>query len=444
LQFARMVFNYDLPWNPMRVEQRIGRIDRMGQDANRITIGHFVTTGTVDDRIINRLYARVNVFKESIGDIDEIFGERIQSVILDYFRENLSPEEAERRIEQNALAIENNKLETERLEKEAPALAGHAEYILKSISDSHAAGHYIRPEDLRRYVTDFLHVRFPGSSVEYQAGSTDIVRILPSASARDALGIFIEQERPSRQTRLVNPGVNVLVTFDPNTPPPVRGRPEVVDVTHPLVLWMRQTTAAESREIVPAIAAEIDGADVNVETGLYVFASDFWRLEGVRKQITLRHVVLSVESGTPLDAAQSDRLVDTVANLGRSVDLFEFRSDYDTLIKALQTCEEMIQADYLEDLAAFESENKIRVAQARQLVEARAERKLVQLRAILDQQKSSDDERRRRVIPLTEARIRQVTDDQDKQLARIERQGRVDHSFRPIVGGLIVVRAAHR
>ena len=135
------------------------------------------------------------------------------------FRETLSPEEAERRIEENALAIENTKLETERLEKEAPGLAGHAEYILRSIRQSHAAGHYIRPEDLRRYVTDFLHERFPGSSVEYQAGSAEIVRILPSPSARDALGTFIEQERPARHTRLVDPGTNVLVTFDPSVKP---------------------------------------------------------------------------------------------------------------------------------------------------------------------------------------------------------------------------------
>jgi hypothetical protein len=100
----------------------------------------------------------------------------------------------------------------------------------------------------------------------------------------------------------------------------------------------------------------------------------------------------------------------------------------------------MILADYLEELAAFETDNEVRVAQARQLVEARAARKLEQLRAILDQQKSSGDERRRRVIPLTEARIRQAIDDRDKQLARIERQGRVDQSFRAIVGGVIVVR----
>ena len=351
LQFARMVFNYDLPWNPMRVEQRIGRIDRMGQKADRITIGHFVTIGTVDDRIINRLYQRINIFKKSIGDLDEIFGERIQSVILDYFRENLSPEEAEQRIEQNTLAMENNKLETERLEKEAPGLAGHADYILRSIRQSHAAGHYIRPEDLRRYVTDFLHERFPGSSVEYQGGSTDVVRIVPSPSARDALGAFIEQERPARQTRLIDPGANVLVTFNPNAPAPVRGRPEVVDVTHPLVLWMRSVIAAESREIVPAIAAEVDSADVDANPGLYVFASDFWRLEGIRKQITLQHVVLSVEAGDRLEASQSERLVDAVAQRGRAIDLFEFRSVYNTLTKAFQKCEEMIQTDYLEELA---------------------------------------------------------------------------------------------
>jgi len=94
----------------------------------------------------------------------------------------------------------------------------------------------------------------------------------------------------------------------------------------------------------------------------------------------------------------------------------------------------MIQVDYLDELAAFESDNEVRVTQARQLVDARA---------ILDQQRSSDDEGRRRVIPLTEARIRQVMEDQNKQLARIERQGRIDQSFRAIVGGLIVVRGSN-
>jgi superfamily II DNA/RNA helicase len=40
LQFCRFLINYDLPWNPMRVEQRIGRLDRLGQTADRISIRH--------------------------------------------------------------------------------------------------------------------------------------------------------------------------------------------------------------------------------------------------------------------------------------------------------------------------------------------------------------------------------------------------------------------
>jgi SNF2 family DNA or RNA helicase len=99
-----MVFNYDLPWNPMRVEQRIGRIDRIGQESESIVVGHFATDGTIDDRILNRLYERVNVFRESIGDLEEIFGETVQNIVLDYFRGNLSPEETEQRLEQSRLA----------------------------------------------------------------------------------------------------------------------------------------------------------------------------------------------------------------------------------------------------------------------------------------------------------------------------------------------------
>ena len=55
-----------------------------------------------------------------------------------------------------------------------------------------------------------------------------ILLAFPEPKRESALGTFIEQERPARQTRLVDPGANVLATFNPNAPTPVRGRPEVV------------------------------------------------------------------------------------------------------------------------------------------------------------------------------------------------------------------------
>ena len=63
LQFARVVINYDLPWNPMRVEQRIGRIDRLGQKAEQIHVWNLFYGDTIDDRIYSRLFERLGVFR---------------------------------------------------------------------------------------------------------------------------------------------------------------------------------------------------------------------------------------------------------------------------------------------------------------------------------------------------------------------------------------------
>ena len=62
LQFSSMLVNFDLPWNPMRVEQRIGRIDRIGQKQPKILIWNLFYEDTIDDRIYNRLFTRLETF----------------------------------------------------------------------------------------------------------------------------------------------------------------------------------------------------------------------------------------------------------------------------------------------------------------------------------------------------------------------------------------------
>ena len=165
----------------------------------------------------------------------------------------------------------------------------------------------------------------------------------------------------------------------------------------------------------------------------------FGEWEGVRRQLTLEHAVLSVETGERLDSRVAEKLIDDVVQHGKPFDVAEFSTEHDTLVSALRACDKVIEDDYLAEMAAFEGENANRVAEA-QMVIARADRKLDQLRRILEQQKEMLDERQRRVIPLTEARIRRAQEDRDQQLARIERQGLINSSFRAVVGGLIVVR----
>src|SRR5262249_49925966 len=66
--------NYDLPWNPMRIEQRIGRLDRIGQK-NPVLIYNLFCEGTVEERVIEVLEKRIGLFEESVGSLDPILGE---------------------------------------------------------------------------------------------------------------------------------------------------------------------------------------------------------------------------------------------------------------------------------------------------------------------------------------------------------------------------------
>ncbi len=76
-QFCSNVINYDLPWNPMRVEQRIGRVHRIGQK-NDVNIHNFAIKNTIEEYVLTLLYEKMNLFKMTIGDMDLIFGDNVE------------------------------------------------------------------------------------------------------------------------------------------------------------------------------------------------------------------------------------------------------------------------------------------------------------------------------------------------------------------------------
>ncbi len=74
LQFANGLVNYDLPWNPMRIEQRIGRLSRVGQTRD-VHVFNLVAPGTIEESLLAMLDAKINMFELVIGEIDMILGE---------------------------------------------------------------------------------------------------------------------------------------------------------------------------------------------------------------------------------------------------------------------------------------------------------------------------------------------------------------------------------
>jgi hypothetical protein len=74
LQAANFLVNFDMPWNPMRVEQRIGRIDRLGQAQEVIEVRNYFVAGTVEERVYAALGQRIDVFSEMVGALQPILG----------------------------------------------------------------------------------------------------------------------------------------------------------------------------------------------------------------------------------------------------------------------------------------------------------------------------------------------------------------------------------
>ena len=72
LQTCGVLFNYDMPWNPMRVEQRIGRIDRIGQKFATVRIHNFYYDGTVEAKVYLKLRDRIKAFKNVVGNLQPI------------------------------------------------------------------------------------------------------------------------------------------------------------------------------------------------------------------------------------------------------------------------------------------------------------------------------------------------------------------------------------
>lgn len=87
LQFANVVVNFDLPWNPMRIEQRIGRVHRIGQ-TREVFIFNLCVAGSIEERILRLLNDKIRMFELVVGEVGSILGNldgegEFESLVLD-------------------------------------------------------------------------------------------------------------------------------------------------------------------------------------------------------------------------------------------------------------------------------------------------------------------------------------------------------------------------
>jgi superfamily II DNA or RNA helicase len=95
LQTCSYLINYDMPWNPMRVEQRIGRVDRLGQTRDTVVVRNFFIAGTVEEEVYKALASRIDLFTGIVGGLQPILG-AVEGAFRDVFKAAASERAAAR------------------------------------------------------------------------------------------------------------------------------------------------------------------------------------------------------------------------------------------------------------------------------------------------------------------------------------------------------------
>lgn len=185
-QFCDTLINYDLPWNPMRIEQRIGRIDRRGQKSEAVNIYNIITADTVDADIYSRCLMRIGIFERSVGECEEVLGEigaQIEQIAVNAV---LTDEERRIKLEQMADNEVRRMQELNKLEDEERALFGFdlSNFTAaKEIKDAESP--WISPLNIQRLVERYLRDRL--GEGQYIIGAAELKQIRLSKDDRKTL-----------------------------------------------------------------------------------------------------------------------------------------------------------------------------------------------------------------------------------------------------------------
>ena len=417
LQFASVVVNYDLPWNPMVVEQRIGRIDRIGQASPSISILNLVAADTVEERILLRLYERIGVCKESRGEIDPILGETVEGLASQALRGELSEDDQAARADQAADALKGQLLHAEGLAASADHLMAADQSFLDEIN-ALVGGRKVPSEtELYDYVAGFLSARFHGSRFPRA-----IVEGVADVRTPPGVGSLVLDACPAdpdgvRFGRALETGP-VKATLDQGE---ALKHPsaELLHARHPLV---RMVTAKRERHgaMARAFALRLLPGDlVGAAAGLvgdYAFEVHLFESGGVRPRVTLVPLFVDGE-GRQVDPTVSEDLLVSVLD---SADSLDPRPHLDS---------ELVDRLAGQLQVHLESVRQNLTARAKELDEVRRERLNATLAAALDHRVAEAETRLANLqakgaaafsITMAQAKLTRATTEREARLSPIE------------------------
>jgi len=421
LQFARVLINYDLPWNPMRIEQRIGRIDRIGQKSDKISIFNLVCDNTIEDRVLARLYRRIQVFTHTVGELDEILGDKVEKLMLDIINEDLSEGQALQRVDSTALAIENNRRDQDVLEDQAINLLGFNDFIMQSIHNAKDRSRYIEPKDLTLFIEDFFAKNYKGSRIKERYQDNEYLRmILLSLEAKVAFSNYLRKNPPIINSRLPVAENSILCVFDHNFETKIIGGRyhEKIEIKHPLIQWILKEYENNPESIFKCSNIVVSNGYCDIPAGQYVYLIHRWDSSGSIDRKELKFFATSVIGKNELAEKDQELLIKAALQNGVNwhdhsieIDLDKVNSCYKHLSNNA-----LVKFDtYMENLSI---DHEIRIEKQKRYAKSVLDRRINILNAKIE--KLIINQRPESIIRMNKGQITRAEDNYQKQLLRIE------------------------
>lgn len=439
LQFAYILINYDLPWNPMKVEQRIGRIDRLGQEAKKIFIWNLFYSNTIDDRIYSRLYNRLKIFERSLGDLEAVIGEKIQKLTWDLLSQPLSREEEEDRIIQTENAISNLHITEERLENEASNLIAHGDYILHQVQAAQELQRTISSYDLWVFVRDFFDQEYESSEFIQQRNDDLVFDVKLSNNAKYDLETYIQNNKLFGQTKLSNiTQQKIRCLFYNKTIRNTNPSLEIINQFHPLIRFVTDQIKQIGKKYYSPVGVQIERSLIgNINKGIYVFSIQLWSLEGIRDIEKLNYEVSCLTNNKyTVSPDQAEKLIITAALDGNDWLTVSQEVDIQETVNLIEECIEQSENKYQKFVQEVQNENNDRADIQEKSIISHKKRQLQILNELIIRHREKN---RLSLVEATKGKIEKLNSRVAWRLKTIAKQRDLTSTNKDVCIGLIKV-----
>jgi SNF2 family DNA or RNA helicase len=438
LQFMRFLINYDLPWNPMRIEQRIGRIDRIGQESQVIAIANLVYKDTIDDRILIRLFDKLKLFEDALGCTEDVIQNGITLLTRDLLSRFMTPEQQKLRIDQAVIAMENNRRDMDEIQEHEADFVGLGSFLRDKVTHARNSQRRITDDDLRQHIKEYLQDNSPGYVMSMDpGGATGIMRLSPDTTA--ALSRFREARQLPR-TKLESGGeVSVVIRNHVN-----RGdfpsKYELINQYHPLVRMIADSDSKNHQnEIVVATELQPGIFDKELPAGDYAFSAEIWKFEGARKEETILACFDSLLDDTIVHGEIAFDLLNILRSQAKDwLDVNRQITNKSMAVEKLEYAKSTLLKIYKEARSEYEAENSDRISMQRESLARSLTRRVSSLQESIYK---TSDANRATYRKMTEGKIRKIQEINTVAVANLDHRAKPQFKRKSIISGVVRVRS---